>query len=145
MTPIVNIFIFQHVSLAHLQIVMPSTFQTQCISRVFFEVTSIYLHQAHSFVTMFAPDHRRGWRGKNHILTAHTLEEIDLEEVLFAVVCIPYEESEIYMCNPTFQCLCDALTHRRHTGYSLRRITISDNFYVGTDLNRWISCGLFAR
>jgi len=80
-----------------------------------------------SFITTLAPD-----QGQNRILPARALEEIELEGVSFATECLA-DESGIYTCDPTFQCLCDALARRSHAGYPLRKMTISNSWRVGTD------------
>lgn len=67
------------------------------------------------------------------MLTARALEEIELQRVSFATVCVSGEGNEIDACDPTLQCLCDALARRRHAGYPLRRITILDSWGVGTN------------
>lgn len=142
LTETVMVDVFRHLSLAHLQnlaVYFPDGID---LSGMFWrdlfnlapKLRFIKLrHTAlRSFVTTLAPDHH-GWRGQNQILTARALEEIELEQVSFATLCVASEGTEIYGCDPTFRCLCDALARRRHAGYPLRKITILDSSNVGTD------------
>jgi hypothetical protein len=141
LTETVMISVFQHLSLSHLQslaVYFPTLID---FSGIFWrnlfdlaqELQFIKLRYTSlgGFVITLAPDHH-GWTGQNDILTARALEEIELEKVSFATDCVVDAEG---LCNPgpVLQCLCGALARRRHAGYTLRRVTISDSFCVGTD------------
>ena len=137
LTETVMVNIFQHLSLANLQSLAVYVPDTVDLSGIFWkglfdlarELRFIKLrHTAlRSFITTLAPD-----QGKNRVLTARALEEIELEEVLFTTKCHDDEESGIDTCEPTLQCLCDALAGRRHAGYPLTKITISDSWGIRT-------------
>ncbi|KAF8141590.1 hypothetical protein EV363DRAFT_1392037 [Boletus edulis] len=134
--------VFQHLSLAHLSSLAVYFPEAIDLSGMFWkglfnlapELRFIKLKHAalRSFVAMLAPDHH-GWRGQNQAITARALEEIELDQVSFATVCVAGEGADIYACDPTLQCLCDALARRRHAGYPLKKITISDSMNVGSD------------
>ena len=141
LTETVMVNIFQHLPLAYLQSISVYISSKTEISRIFWrnlfdlarELRFIKLRYItlRGFVTTLAPGHR-GWREQSQTLTARALEEIELEQISFASVCVADEEGGIDTCDPTLQCLCDALARRRDAGYPLRRIKISDSWGIGT-------------
>ncbi|KAF8556006.1 hypothetical protein OG21DRAFT_1507098 [Imleria badia] len=142
LTETVMVDIFQHLSLAHLQMLAVNFPEAADLSDGFWkdlfnlapklQFIKLRYTELRSFVTTLAPDHH-GWKGQNQVLAARALEEIELEQVSFATACDADIGDEIYECDPTVHCLCDALARRRHAGYPLRRITILKSSNVGTN------------